>query len=192
MLVDATLLALALTYQIRSIRLEHQLAEQLAAHDPLTGLDNRRAFLEKAQQVWSTAQRNQRDLSVIILDLDHFKSINDRHGHAMGDKALIVTAGILADSARDGDIAVRWGGEEFLLLLPETKLGAALVMAERLQKLISEIRLPARDGEITFTASFGVAHKARHENLDSLIAEADSLLYRSKEEGRNRISSGPG
>jgi len=189
MLVDATLLALALTYQIRSIQLEHKLAEQLAAHDPLTGLDNRRSFMEKAQPAWSTAQRNQRELSMIVLDLDHFKSINDRHGHAMGDKALVITAGILADSARDGDIVARWGGEEFLLLLPETKLEAALVMAERLQKLIAEIRLPSPDGEIMFTASFGVAHRTRHENLDSLIADADGQLYRAKEKGRNRISS---
>jgi diguanylate cyclase (GGDEF)-like protein len=192
MLVDATLLALALTYQIRSLQLEHKLAEQRAARDPLTGLDNRRSFLEKALPAWSTAQRNQRDLSAILLDLDHFKSINDQHGHAMGDQALMATARVLADSAREGDIVSRWGGEEFLLLLPETRLEAALIMAERLQKRIAAIQLQSREGEIRMTASFGVAQKDLHENLDSLIADADRHLYRAKAGGRNRISSALG
>jgi len=189
MLVDATLLALALTYQLRSLQLEHKLAEQRAARDPLTGLDNRRSFLEKALPAWSTAQRNQRDLSAILLDLDHFKSVNDQHGHAMGDQALVATARVLADSAREGDIVSRWGGEEFLLLLPETRLEAALAMAERLQKRIAAIQLQSREGGIRLTASFGVAQKDLHENLDSLIADADRHLYRAKTGGRNRISS---
>ena len=191
MLVDATLLALALTYQIRSMRVEHQITEQLAYRDPLTGLDNRRSFMEKAQAAWSTAQRSRRSLSAIILDLDHFKTINDQHGHAMGDIALVRTATILAESARDGDIVARWGGEEFLLLLPETDLEAALSMARRLQQLIAEIRLPTHDGDVMFTASFGVAEKGRHENVESLISAADRQLYNSKAHGRNRISSEP-
>lgn len=189
MLVDATLLALALADQLRSIQLEWKLAEQLAAHDPLTGLNNRRSFLEKAQSIWSTTQRSERDLSVIILDIDHFKSVNDRHGHATGDDALVAISKVLADSARDGDIVARWGGEEFLLLLPETKLEAALIVAERLRMAISEIRLLSRDAEIVFTASFGVAHIAKHETLDALISEADNYLYQSKEKGRDSISS---
>ncbi|MDP3678049.1 MAG: diguanylate cyclase, partial [Methylotenera sp.] len=189
MLVDATLLALALADQLRSIQLEWKLAEQLAARDPLTGLNNRRSFLEKAQPIWSTAQRSERDLSVIILDIDHFKSINDRYGHAAGDAALVAIGKVLVDSARDGDIVARWGGEEFLLLLPETRLEAALIMAERLRTAISEIRLPSRDTEIVFTASFGVAHIAKHETLDALISEADNYLYQSKEKGRDSISS---
>lgn len=189
MLVDATLLALALADQLRSIQLEWKLAEQLAARDPLTGLNNRRSFLEKAQTIWSTAQRSERDLSVIILDIDHFKSVNDCHGHAAGDAALIAIGRVLADSARDGDIVARWGGEEFLLLLSETKLEAALVMTERLRVAIAEIRLPSRDAEISFTASFGVAHMAKHATLEVLISEADRYLYQSKEKGRNSISS---
>lgn len=189
MLVDATLLALALADQLRSIQLEWKLAEQLAARDPLTGLNNRRSFLEKAHSVWSTAQRSERDLSVIILDIDHFKSINDRHGHAAGDSALVAIGNVLTGSARDGDIVARWGGEEFLLLLPETRLEAAITMAERLREAISEIRLPSRDAEITFTASFGVAHIAEHETLGALISEADNYLYQSKEKGRDSISS---
>lgn len=190
MIIDATLLALALAYQFRSIQIEHKLAEQLAARDPLTGLNNRRAFIEKAQLVWNMTQRNQRELAVIILDIDHFKSINDRYGHAAGDAALVAISEVLSASARDEDVVARWGGEEFLLLLPETRLESALVMAERLKKAIQEIRVPSQGGEIAFTASFGVAHKAGHENLNELISEADRYLYQSKEGGRNRISAG--
>lgn len=192
MTIDATLLALALAYQFRSIQVEHKLAEQLASSDPLTGLNNRRAFVEKAQLVWNMAQRSQRELSVIILDIDHFKSINDRYGHAAGDTALVAVSEVLSVSARDEDVVARWGGEEFLILLPETGLESALVMAERLKQAIQEIRVPACNAEITFTASFGVAHKAEHENLNELISEADRYLYQSKEGGRNRISSGVG
>lgn len=190
MIIDATLLALALSYQFRAIQTEHRIAEQLASSDALTGLNNRRAFAEKAQLIWSMAERNQRDLSIIILDIDHFKAINDRYGHASGDAALVAVSDVLAASARDEDVVARWGGEEFLLLLPETRLESALVMAERLQKAIQEIRVPMPAGDITLTASFGVAHKAGHESLNALVSEADRYMYQSKESGRNRISSG--
>lgn len=142
-----------------------------------------------AKAIWSTSRRNGRELSVIILDLDHFKSINDRHGHAAGDAALVATARALAHSARQGDIVARWGGEEFLFLLPETKLEAAIAMAERLKEAISQIRVPSASEEIALTASFGVAQKSGHENLEELISEADALLYQAKQAGRNRISA---
>ena len=189
MLVDATLLALALANQLRSIQVERLLAEQRAARDPLTDLYNRRSFLEMAKAIWSTSRRNGRELSIIILDLDHFKSINDRHGHAAGDAALVATARALAHSARQGDIVARWGGEEFLFLLPETKLEAAIAMAERLKEAISQIRVPSASEEVVLTASFGVAQKSGHENLEELISEADARLYQAKQAGRNRISA---
>ncbi len=189
MLIDATLLALALANQLRSIQVERLLAEQRAARDPLTDLYNRRSFLEMAQAIWSTSRRNGRELSVIMLDLDHFKSINDRHGHAAGDAVLVATARVLTHSARQGDIVARWGGEEFLFLLPETKLDAAIAMAERLKEAISQIRVPSGGEEVILSASFGVAQKSGHENLEALISEADALLYRAKQAGRNRISA---
>ena len=188
MLFDATLLGLALANQFRSIQMEHLRAEQRAARDPLTNLNNRRSFMEKALPMWSTAQRNGRDLSVIMLDLDHFKSINDRYGHAIGDVALVATSRVLAGAAREGDIVARWGGEEFLFLLPETNLEAARALAERLQKAIRDIRVPVQNAEISLTASFGVAHCLAQENLESMIARADSCLYQSKQDGRDRIS----
>ncbi|MEK6663032.1 MAG: diguanylate cyclase [Pseudomonadota bacterium] len=192
MLIDATLLALALAAQVRLIQQERIFAEQRATRDPLTDLYNRRSFLEMAQPIWSTAQRNARDVSLIMLDVDHFKSINDRFGHAMGDAALVAITKVLAKVVREGDIVARWGGEEFLILLPETNLESAVALAERLQNAISEIRLPSGSKEITFTASFGVAHKNKHANLENVISEADNFLYQSKNTGRNKITSALG
>lgn len=192
MLIDATLLALALAAQIRLIQRERIFAEQRATRDSLTDLYNRRSFLEMAQPIWSTAQRNARDVSLIMLDIDYFKSINDRFGHAMGDAALVAITKVLAKVVREGDIVARWGGEEFLILLPETNLESAVALAVRLQNAISEIRLPSGSKEITFTASFGVAHKNKHENLENVISEADNFLYQSKNTGRNKITSALG
>lgn len=192
MLIDATLLALALAAQVRLIQRERIFAEQRATRDPLTDLYNRRSFLEMAHPIWSTAQRNARDVSLIMLDIDHFKSINDRFGHAMGDAALVAITKVLAKVVREGDIVARWGGEEFLILLPETSLKFAVALAERLQNAISGIRLPSGSMEITLTASFGVAHKNKHENLENVISEADNFLYQSKNTGRNKITSALG
>lgn len=192
MLADATLLALALASQIRSIQLQHMVAERRASSDPLTGLHNRRALVEQAQQLVQRAQASRRDLALIILDIDHFKAINDQYGHAAGDAALVAVGGILASCARSGDIVARWGGEEFLLLLPETRLDDALVMAERLRSTLADTRVPVGDLQIAFTASFGVAHIGTHSTLDSLISEADSHLYQAKHGGRNRVCYAPG
>jgi two-component system, sensor histidine kinase LadS len=188
MLIDATLLALALANQFRSIQMDHLRAEQRAARDPLTNLSNRRSFQEQALPIWSTSQRSGRNLSVIMLDLDHFKSVNDKFGHAVGDAALVATARALAEAAREGDIVARWGGEEFLFLLPETDIDAARALAERLQKTIRDIRIPVKSAEVALTASFGLAHCLPQENLESMIARADSCLYQSKQDGRDRIS----
>jgi diguanylate cyclase (GGDEF)-like protein len=191
MLIDASVLALALAYQFRVGQQEKFQAELMARVDPLTGLNNRRAFYQIAKPVWSTALRNQREIAVIGLDVDRFKQINDTHGHACGDKVLIAIASILAKSARDGDVLARWGGEEFILLLPETNLDAAITLAERLRNLISGVKLEYQGKEIRFTASFGVAQRtAQCESMDELISAADDRLYQSKREGRNRVSYG--
>jgi diguanylate cyclase (GGDEF)-like protein len=188
MLIDATLLALALSNQFQLIRREHRLAIELAARDPLTGLYNRRSFLEHALPVWRSAQHRRQPLSAIMIDIDHFKSINDQYGHAVGDAALVAVANALTSAAREGDILARWGGEEFLLLLPETQLDAALVMAERLRNIIAEIHLPVQDKLAGFTASLGVSSGTAYKDLYALISKADELLYASKAAGRNRTS----
>lgn len=189
-LLDATLLALALTYQFRTSQQEKLQAEQLANLDPLTGVNNRRAFYDLTAPIWNIALRNDRDLSVIMLDIDHFKEINDAHGHAVGDDTLTTIAGVLTGSIRVQDVIARWGGEEFIILLPETGLQEAAALAERLRRAIEAIRLKFIDAEITVTASFGVAQRGRgQQSLDALISTADDCLYEAKA-GRNRVCCG--
>ena len=189
MLADAVLLALALAYQFRVNQTEKLVAERMARIDPLTGLNNRRAFYEVTKPIWGNALRNRRDVSVILFDIDKFKTINDNYGHAAGDEVLVAIASMLAQSAREGDVVARWGGEEFILFLPETNLDAAIAMAERLRVAISEKRMMHAKGEISFTASFGVAQRSEScASIEELTSVADKCLYQSKHEGRNRVS----
>jgi diguanylate cyclase (GGDEF)-like protein len=191
-LLDATLLALALTYQFRVGQEAKLRAEQLATLDPLTGINNRRAFYDKAIPIWNVTQRHNRNLSLILLDIDNFKRVNDAYGHAYGDEALKAMAGVVMKSIRDHDVAARWGGEEFILLLPETDIQEAAALAERLRSAIAGIHLSHAGAEIAVTASFGVVQRETHHNtLDVLISTADKYLYQSKEMGRNRVSSAP-
>lgn len=187
LLIEATLLALAVTHHVRVQQRARQTAEELARIDPLTGLFNRRAFIEQGGQALATAQRSDRPLSLVIIDIDHFKSINDRFGHAVGDQAIQAVARLLQDTCRRGDVVARWGGEEFILLLPETNRSQATFLAERLRQKIEETPLRTGDTAITLTASMGVAARDRHPSLDTLVSEADSQLYRAKECGRNRV-----
>lgn len=188
MLLDATLLALALAYQFHVLQEAKIRAEQLAQLDPLTGLNNRRAFYDKTEPLWSTALRKGRDASVILIDIDMFKQINDTHGHAHGDEALIAIATTLLKLIRQGDVLARWGGEEFVVFLPETNIQEAIALAERLRTAIASTRAHHATGETAITASFGVASKeGHHATLDTLISSADSYLYQSKQQGRNRV-----
>lgn len=189
MMVDATLLALALSHQFRMLQAAKLSAEQLAHLDPLTGLNNRRSFYEKTEPIWSTARRKGRDAAVIALDIDLFKQINDSHGHEHGDETLTAVAAALSRSIRQGDVLARWGGEEFIVFMPETSLKEAVALAERLRAAIAQIRVPHAQGETAITASFGVAQKdADHATLDALISAADGYLYQSKQKGRDRVS----
>ena len=190
MLADATLLALALAYQFRVGQEERVRAERLAHLDPLTGVNNRRAFYDKTGALWSNTIRHQHDASVMLIDIDRFKQINDAHGHAHGDAVLQATVGILRQSVRQGDVLARWGGEEFIVFMPETSLHEAMVLAERLREAIAVMRVPCETGETAVTASVGVAQKEdAHGTLDALIATADECLYQAKQQGRNRVAS---
>lgn len=163
-------------------------AEHLARTDHMTGLNNRRAFNEIVSPLWSTALRSNRDVSLILLDIDHFKVLNDNYGHAFGDKVLGSVASILAVSAREGDVLARWGGEEFILFLPETNLKAAIALAERLRVSISEMRIDYGQAPLSITASFGVVQRADScLTVDELTSSADKCLYQAKSEGRNRV-----
>jgi len=190
MLVDATLLALALGYQFRVGQEERLRAERLAQLDPLTGLNNRRAFYDKTSPLWSQAVRHGHATSVMLLDIDRFKQINDAHGHAHGDEVLKATANLLRQSIRQGDALARWGGEEFIVFLPETDRPEAMALAERLRAAIADMRVAAGTAEIAVTASIGIAQQEHHHvTLDALIAAADECLYQAKQQGRNRVAA---
>ena len=187
LLAEATLLALALAYQFRDQVKARRKAEYLARHDPLSGLLNRRAFYELVEPSWSIAVRSGRPLSVIMLDIDHFKRVNDQYGHDIGDQVLIEISQLMVQKSRTGDLISRWGGEEFLLVLPETDLQQAYTLAERIRVEIEARTLITRHGRIRISASLGVAERQRQATLDELIAEADIQLYEAKRSGRNKV-----
>ena len=189
MLIDATLLALALAYQMRVGQEDRLRAERLAQLDPLTGLNNRRAFYDKTSPLWAHAIRHGHATSVMLLDIDLFKQTNDVHGHAFGDEVLKVVADALRRFVRHEDVLARWGGEEFIVFLPDSSTEAAGALAERLRIAIAGLRIPHAMDVIAVTASFGVAQKGeQHATLDALIASADACLYQSKQQGRNRVT----
>ena len=160
-------------------------AEHMARTDVMTGMNNRRAFLELGGAAFQNAKRYGHPLSVVLLDLDHFKRINDTHGHAAGDAVIVMTAELINLCVRESDITGRFGGEEFVLLLSETDLTHAVEMAERMRATVSATLLDEKTG---FTASFGVVQlSAGCDNLETLVAQADQALYEAKEGGRNRV-----
>jgi len=190
MLLDATLLALALTYHFRLGQEAKLRAEQLAMSDPLTGVNNRRAFHDISTPIWNITLRHEHPLSVVLLDIDKFKRINDVFGHACGDEVLRQVADFLKKSVRDQDVIARWGGEEFILVLPETEIEEATALAERLRLDLAAVRIKYEGDDIALTASFGVAERElRHRNLDAVISSADKALYQSKDSGRNRVTA---
>lgn len=172
-----------------SLSASKQKMEYLAMHDALTGLLNRRAVQERAEAEVNRSRRNGNPLSFILLDIDHFKSINDRFGHAVGDQALKFVANLLAQQVRIYDLVARWGGEEFLIILPDTQRAEAVSVAERIRQAIATASLKLENkSTVEVTASFGVAFYAdAHWTLNELVAHADEALYRAKHEGRNRV-----
>jgi two-component system cell cycle response regulator len=164
--------------------------EALAMQDGLTGLCNRRAIEAQAQAECSRAARDEQPTSVILLDVDHFKAVNDRYGHQIGDQALRLMADVLARSQRGYDVAGRWGGEEFMLVLPETTLEDAGRVAERVRATVAAAALPLSDGtSLEVRVSLGVAGTCDSvpPSADALIRQADEALYQAKRAGRNRV-----
>lgn len=164
--------------------------ERLATTDPLTGLANKRALETSLLRDLAVADRASSWLSVVALDLDHFKKLNDMHGHATGDEALRVVANVLRQGLRAGDLAARVGGEELLTLLPNTDPAGAAVVAERLRRGIELARFEGPRGVVSVTASIGTASikgPGCREAASRLFAEADRALYEAKHTGRNRV-----
>lgn len=188
MLVEATLLALALASRIRRAQQKQYQAELDANTDSLTGLNNRRALYQRAEVFWRLSQRHQLPLSVVVLDIDHFKNFNDTYGHAFGDEVLKKLAQCMRANVREQDLAARWGGEEFILLMPNTGMEQAVAFAERLLQVLRNTPMVYQGMAVQVTASFGVAQlHPQDNNLDDLIQRADQALYQAKHEGRNRV-----
>ena len=158
--------------------------EQKTETDLLTGLPNRAYVQRRFDQL----QRAGVDLCAIIIDLDHFKSINDTHGHDAGDRVLQGAADALRKELRGEDIVSRWGGEEFVMLIPAASIDMGSAIAERARQHVESLDIRAKGTRVPVTASFGVAFgSARHESLSAMLARADEALYEAKQGGRNQV-----
>ena len=171
------------------LKRSNELLRKLSITDPLTHLHNRRHLMEMVEKEFQRAARKGGYLSLVILDIDYFKKINDTYGHQEGDKVLASLADIVRKGLRSYDVAARYGGEEFVLLLPETPLYEAQTIAERLRTEVQDhIFNGSLQGQV-ITISLGVATypSSRIESIDSLFRQADEALYRAKQNGRNRV-----
>lgn len=164
------------------LRRQNRELERVSRTDPLTGIHNRRYVEEELARLASAARRHHTPLAALLVDIDHFKQVNDVHGHADGDAALRRVAEGLRRSVRAEDVVARWGGDELLVLLPNTDLEAAVAMAERLR-----VATEAEGGEAPVTVSIGCAASFEPEGM-TLVPAADAAMYRAKAEGRNRVS----
>ena len=195
MLVEALalgVLAVGATIMIhRSWRRQENVSQELARQartDSLTGLANRRRFFEVAEAELARAGRYRSNLAVLMVDIDHFKEVNDAYGHSTGDLVLRQLGALCLGLLREVDTVGRVGGEEFAILLPETDLAAGMEVAERLRAAVESHRVPREEGlPIAITVSIGVAASAPGKNLDTLMSQSDSALYEAKRSGRNRV-----
>jgi len=163
----------------------------LSLRDPLTGLYNRRALAERMREELARARRYGAPLSLLMVDIDHFKRVNDSYGHAVGDQVIAHVAKLLLKDRRASDIVVRYGGEELVLLLPHTPLDGAQILADRLREMVelTPYRTPMGRDHVTVSIGGAIFEQTMQEPSE-LLEAADRALYRSKREGRNRVSLG--
>jgi diguanylate cyclase (GGDEF)-like protein len=173
----------------QKVELEAALAHihRLATHDDLTGLVNRRHMQELLENERMRLERSEQDWCVALIDLDHFKSVNDAHGHAIGDEVLRALSRHAHTLIRRTDVLARWGGEEFVLLLPNTPLGMAITSLERLREHFHANPLVLQDIELPVSFSAGLTEHRRGETVAQTLERADKLCYRAKTLGRNRV-----
>jgi len=171
--------------------------QHLAITDSLTGIHNRRHFFAIAEREFQRASRYDHPFSIIMLDIDQFKQVNDTHGHRVGDQVLVAVAKRCGETLRAADVLARYGGEEFVIMLPETCLEHANSTADRLRSQIAEEPIETTVGSVSITISAGVAERQigspvsadPANSIDALIDQADQALYNAKQSGRNRVST---
>ncbi len=181
-------IVLARTSNILKLRAATRELERLAATDPLTGAFNRRRFREVGNAELRRSKRHQHTFSVLMLDIDHFKAVNDTYGHGIGDTALKKTVTVIQGSLREQDTLGRLGGEEFAVIVPETGTEEAAVVAERIRASIAQIVIDTPDEPFSFTMSIGVSESDHNDDsVEDALARADKALYDAKEQGRNQV-----
>ncbi|MFC3609133.1 sensor domain-containing diguanylate cyclase [Stutzerimonas tarimensis] len=187
LLVCLLVTVLVLLLVARVLRRYQQRIASLATTDSLTGLPNRRGFELLAGQAIAEARRDHSPLTAVVLDIDHFKALNDDHGHLAGDTVLRDFAGDLRAGLRQSDILCRWGGEEFVILFKGTASDIAHALSEKIRAMAEHKRYRFEDHELALTVSLGQSALTEADSLDSLIGRADRALYRAKQSGRNRV-----
>ncbi len=177
----------ALEERTRQLSVALQELERLSCADALTGLSNRRHFSQAAAREFARAVRHKLQLSAIMLDIDHFRQVNERYGHAAGDAVLVGVAAVCKRNVRSIDVAARYGGEDLCFLLPDTGIEGARTLAERLRQAILSLRFDSGGGQFSVTVSLGVTCRNEADSsIETLLKRADDALYVAKREGRNR------
>ena len=189
--VGASLLLAGVSYaQALLVKESSDALRQIASTDLLTGLLNRRSFSEIVERETARSRRGGHPLTLVLGDIDFFKRINDSYGHAAGDHVLLNVSNLLQGAVRDYDCVARWGGEEFVVLLPDTDITLAAHIVERLRELVATSNQSFEGQTIPITMTFGVTQFVAGENWHAIVARADEALYRGKTEGRNRVEVG--
>ncbi len=172
---------------LNQLKSERDQFEEMAYTDPLTGLANRRFFMKEAEQFFQYARRYNEPITLIMLDIDDFKLINDTHGHDVGDKVLKNLAQVIRNNIRKSDIAARYGGEEFIILLPSTDENGALLVAERIRQDFKNTSVSINGESVSTTVSVGIATMGESNEFEELIKKADSALYEAKKQGKDKV-----
>jgi diguanylate cyclase len=169
-----------------NLRQRLQEKHEQAVHDPLTGLYNRLAYDERIMQEFARWKRYEQPMVLMMIDIDHFKHVNDTYGHKAGDKALMLIADQLRSHLRESDFLARFGGEEFVVLMPETNLDSAIIAADKLRVAVKQCQFHYQNAQVSITISAGLAQLRKDDSTESLFQRADEAMYRAKQAGRNQ------